>query len=423
MPDYLPIPRFPLPSDLTPDGTMCVRVTIPNDPQYLGTLVGLIDLLKWSRNFARDPSGTGAAIVSRTWQSALESQPIEVEGCVDFRINPDTCLLEVNCSDDPDNPDWQPVKTTAFDPTRDTPTDPPYPDPPPSGQSNECLAAANTTSYLKWGIGNFVDALLASGIFGVLIQVIYTAIITVTEVYTQSFYSRLTTVLGQLDVGTIEADYDAFDWQVLQDILVCHYQPNGSMTELGWENAHIEFEEQFDDTENQIWLLIILWWDIFGTVGATNAALWGGITEAECALCGITEYCIDFTETDGGFSIRDAGEGLYELGTGWKNDLYQRVVIERTIAQCNVRTITVTYSASGGASGFQQVGLILEDDSVTTAFGTPSPEIGVHIVKSVDFGGGDLRAADLLQLNIWLSDVMVIESVCIGIDGDTNPFD
>jgi len=98
MTDYLPIPRFPLPDDWSPEGYMCARVIIPNDPQYLETLTGLIDALRQSRTFARDETKTGAATVARTWDRALNQAPILAsEDCLMFllRQSPtDPCQME-----------------------------------------------------------------------------------------------------------------------------------------------------------------------------------------------------------------------------------------------------------------------------------------------------------------------------------------
>lgn len=93
--DYLKIARFPLPDDWEVSDTQCVIVRIPNDQQYLSQFIGLVDQLKWSRNFARDDTQTGAAIVSRTWQAALESEPVTVGCGIILRQNPaNVCQLQ-----------------------------------------------------------------------------------------------------------------------------------------------------------------------------------------------------------------------------------------------------------------------------------------------------------------------------------------
>lgn len=74
-------PRFGLPENWTVEGVVCVVFTIPADQEYFGMIIGLVDALKWSKSFARDPTETGAAIVSRTWQAALESEPARLLEC------------------------------------------------------------------------------------------------------------------------------------------------------------------------------------------------------------------------------------------------------------------------------------------------------------------------------------------------------
>lgn len=73
--------RFQLPANWEPVGTVCIVFTVPNDPQYVGQIIGLVDALKFSKNFGRDPTRTGAATVSRTWQAALESEPVRIVTC------------------------------------------------------------------------------------------------------------------------------------------------------------------------------------------------------------------------------------------------------------------------------------------------------------------------------------------------------
>jgi len=82
MPDKpFPIGRIELPDDWEPDGIICARVPIPDDPQYFSMLIGLVDQLRNSAIFARDPTRTGAATVSRTWERALNSMPIIIINC------------------------------------------------------------------------------------------------------------------------------------------------------------------------------------------------------------------------------------------------------------------------------------------------------------------------------------------------------
>lgn len=374
MPDYLPIPRFPLPDDLTPVGTMCVRVTIPNDQQYLGTLIGLIDLLKWSRNFARDASGTGAATVSRTWQSALESAPIEIEGCdmPEFRINEDTCLLEVECGDG----NWRPVFTPDYDPANDAPLDPQYPDPPPAGETNECLAAANVSAYFEYGVGNMVAVLAEGGVVGTIASMLWqllSVVVSITQ--SQLWVFVLQVDWGGFNPATIQASFDAFDWDDFKNLIVCYFQDNGAMNPVDHISALNEMEEQ----TGEIWRLIRLVWSLAGAVGITLLTKWGGIESADCDSCIECEWThlFDFTTGDHDWEVQEvfAGNAGILTGGGWVSDdlqqpagnYYRGVWIKRAFTETVIRRIKVVFdytygvttSPTSGANGISGDGVSL----------------------------------------------------------------
>lgn len=88
----IPVARFPLPDDWSPAGVVCAIVPIPNNPQYLETLVATVGLLSFSAQFARDDTKSGAAQVARTWRAALLTRPIIMLACED---------VDMNCCDDP----------------------------------------------------------------------------------------------------------------------------------------------------------------------------------------------------------------------------------------------------------------------------------------------------------------------------------
>lgn len=73
---YFQIPRLSIPDNIAPDDTWCVQVNIPGDTAYIEQLGSVLKLLTYSANFARDEEHN-AAQVSRLWQAALESRPIE----------------------------------------------------------------------------------------------------------------------------------------------------------------------------------------------------------------------------------------------------------------------------------------------------------------------------------------------------------
>lgn len=320
MPDFFQTPRFQLPDDWSPDGTACVVFRVPNDQQYFSQIIGLVDALKWSRNFARDETNTGAATVSRTWQAALESEPVIFQGCdmPEFRINPETCLLEVDCSGEGD---WQPVWTPAFNPSMDAPVDPPYPDPPPEGQDNRCLAAANTTAMLQNGATNFANLLDIDSFLGAIVGILYTFLSSVVTVTLSQLWLGLGVAYGAFDAETILDDLAAFDWDVLECLLYAYYQDDGTMTALDWATVLDIMQDYVTDTGDQIWLFIAMIWGLMGTVGAAYATRWAGIEEADCSECGEHIYTWSFEGDDAlpydtfqsHLSTREAHDGTHSI--------------------------------------------------------------------------------------------------------------
>lgn len=94
MTDFFQTPRIELPDDWQPEGVVCLSVPVPDDPQYFAMVVGLLDQLRWSKTFARDPTKAGAATVARTWAAALNTRPIvsfdceELDMSFDLRTKP-----------------------------------------------------------------------------------------------------------------------------------------------------------------------------------------------------------------------------------------------------------------------------------------------------------------------------------------------
>lgn len=346
----IPRARFDLPQNWTPAGTVCVKIPCPDDPQYITMLMGLVTELTWSYNFQRDDTTQGAATVSRTWLAALNSTPMVVEGCEDmpaFRINPETCLLEVDCGGD----NWKPVYTPDYDPTQDAPVPPPpYPDPPPEGTTNECIAASNATEFMKSGTHQFALLLDNDHALGLIAGLLYTLLSQLVSVLQANIYlSVLSIDWGSFDYETILQDYEVFDWDDLKCMLLKYYADNGEMTIA----KHIEALADMDNQAGQIWRLIRLVWSLMGSVGATYASLWAGITvEADCAACA-WEHTFDFAlGAQGWESIVSGGRTQAQLeAQGWTYDLsgidgngnhYYNVAIQRAVAPAtSINRITV----------------------------------------------------------------------------------
>lgn len=229
----LPVARFPLPENWTPEGTICATFVIPDDPEYLATITGLVDELKWSKSFARDETGTGAATVARTWQAALESQPVFTQGCdmPDFRLN-ESCLLEVNCGTD-DEPNWQPVFTTEHP---DGGAEAPYP--PDTTEYTEdtarCISAANVVAQLKYGTETLAsDAAIVGGIAIAIIDLLGAFLFFVPG----GVLVTIAIAIINLAVGHVASDFSddlpGINWTTVRDELACIMARDGRLTEAG----------------------------------------------------------------------------------------------------------------------------------------------------------------------------------------------
>lgn len=88
-----PKPRYPLPEVLEPESDWCVMLKVPAHLDYLTTLITQLRYLTFSNQFERDDTATGAATVSRRWDTALFSEPITIVDCegdmaFDMRVKP-----------------------------------------------------------------------------------------------------------------------------------------------------------------------------------------------------------------------------------------------------------------------------------------------------------------------------------------------
>jgi len=289
-----------LPDNPAPVGYYCMHVYIPREVMYLRNFMGALDFFgKW---LAYEETGAGnAKIAADTWKVAneLTRAAYALSECdmPDFQINPTTCLLEVNCSTDPENPDWQPVFTPAYDPTEDAPPPELYPDPPPPGETNECLAAENVTAFMQNGIGNMVGNIAAGGGLGVLAGLIVNFVAVVVSALQANLWFMLLSVdWSQFNPATIQASYDAFNWDDFKNLIVCYFNPNGGMGAA----SHLEALAEMQAQTGEVWVLIRLIWSLIGHVGVGMAARWGDITAGNCATCGFEHL---FTFADDGLFL------------------------------------------------------------------------------------------------------------------------
>lgn len=363
MPDYLRVPRIELPADWIPEGTVCALVPIPDDPEFLAQLVGLIDQLRQSRNFARDATKTGAATVSRTWDRALASRPIVTVDCegamavFDVRQNDeDPCILEksddggetwipfadltlcpplLSVSSDGTKilywcptcgpggtPGWREVPNPDedYNPAYDDPQTPAPEDWVEAGSDPCCVYAANLTEAIK-SIMERVDFGLETG---VLAQTVYATAMNIYLTVNRLMAKRISQILQQIvlntldDYATFNADYEAFDWQEMTDLFCCFFEDDGTVTEAGFNNALSVISSQ----SSPVWDLTKIILTEVGPVGISNASTFAGITAGDCEPdCDpALSECWFFRDDDYDF-VAVPGKGTWSSATYWKGQL------------------------------------------------------------------------------------------------------
>lgn len=419
------IEGYKIPEPIDPESLICFKVYIPDDQLYRAAFWQSFRHLTtwgaWERNEAK----TGKDVAD-VWKAAYDLSRIAYEageGCegmsdVEFRV--EDCVLQFY---DPCTETWKPVKPEGadpdYDPLVDDPVEVPFPEPDPDPESGtQCLAAANAAAGLKEIIDRLDVAYFEGSIVAWLeVTIVLWALQLVKWI--SALIANVTQATATYTYEEFHSDYLAFDWDELRDELICFYDENGVMSESNW----LELGTRLSVLEptSLIWLFIKLIVAGVGAVGMTNGANKGIVLSADCAPCGGWEYCWDFSEGNGGWAEREAGEGSYSAGA-WRNNLYQRIVIEKTIPETDIYYFEIEYSSSGAWSGFRQVKTSLLLGETGAADPPHVVDEGDNVVSFYSYGISDQRTGDKLQLNLWLSDVMAIHRFCIRGYGE-NPFD
>jgi hypothetical protein len=313
-PNTIPVGRINLPNDLSPEGVVCVSFPCPDDPQYIAMIIGLVDVLKWSATYQRDATGNGAALVSRVWDKALATQPVEVGECggeVSYLLRDDPndpCKVEQST-------DGGVTWTHAFDKGCEE-----------SGQPTPTEPAAE-------GAGNFVNNVIHR-------PLVYLHDNEPTQAEFEAWYCDwIETIAG----STVESCLDNAgslweDWQAYSPTEKDHWADPCT-----WYGEFQEIQSCFDDAGVMDWLncasQTVLDWLEFASVNlmrslTATASVFTG-TQAQNASdhagtgggagfgdgCGTSELgCNDLKLSTGGF-VRNGSYGIWQEGVGWKAEL------------------------------------------------------------------------------------------------------
>lgn len=342
--------RFPLPDNWNVTDFICAIVPVPNDAQYISMLRGLLDSLTWQRSFTLHPTENAAYQVSKTWQACLASRELQFTLCGGAAVlrMAAGCKLEVQDCTDPNV--WHPVVTSqppgsgGYDPRFDDQPSVPYVTP-PVGQDGACLAAANATEAIKQAADDISNTLNTGGAIpllrSALLELFHVFLSIVIDVITMG---ALQQVLVQLNPATVRADFLAFVWQDLTDLLVCYYEPDGTMTSARYYQL-LDALAAAIIGGNQMWAIAHFFVLAAGPKGMQRAATYAGILAATCGPCGEWEHTLNFTTGANLFTFYEYCAG-YPAGEMNANGINQKYTLEpNCVDNFNILTAVRLFNA------------------------------------------------------------------------------
>lgn len=409
--DYVPVARIELPDDWTPEGQVCMLIPVPDDPQFISMLVGHIDQLKYSASFARDGTKTGASIVARRWQEALDSQPLITVNCEGeitmFNVRQNTtdpCILEKstdggatwvewadltlcppnvvlssdgtkilwlcpNCGPG-GTPEWVPVPMPGvedYDPAFDDPQTPVEEGWVEPGNDPACVYAANLVEAFK-SIYERLDFALQTGTLSTVVYIEAMLQVVAKRMLTKKAKEILDLLAGTSVFSYAEwnADYTATDWQEMIDKLACFYQEDGTVSRATFDTELA----CLDDMTGPIWTVTKAIIALVGTNGLNNAADFAGIHEATCDpdCCECDECIMTFdaggcaytlirgTLQAGGVSGNCIRSEFWDSGASGSARYQQRIIIRIPIEEYRVCSIHMWVKGVNAGSGATAIG-------------------------------------------------------------------
>lgn len=221
---------------------------------------------------------------------------------------------------------WSPYPSGAND-VRFNPAPPPWPSGSvPSGQTAQCLSAANNEAALKNCIDGLINVINAGGVVLSAMGVIESAVSLFLPI---SFVPDLLSFLASAALlaggALLTAAFTSDVYKTYKCILDRHAEADGSFTKADWQSV-------VDDTQSQLTSgslerdIIWDWLQINGSVGLTRMGKPPGVTSADCSDCGWEhiflftdhEYATDWhAEPASGFTPSSAA--TYASGNGWES--------------------------------------------------------------------------------------------------------
>jgi hypothetical protein len=311
---------YSFPDPIDPGDSICFKVYVPKDTLYVAAFWRAYQYFGQWVAWRKDDAHT-AKDVAAVWLPLIERSRTEFlagGGCLpEFRLNPDTCLLEVQCNDD-----WQPVFTTEH-PQGGAPRIYPPGTTEYDNNTARCIAAANITAQLMYAVNKLVAewATIAEGVTATLV------ILALLVFFAPPFALLLIGIFifGLAEAFTIEeaeAGRDAIVWTDFRDQLACFIERDGTVTETDRQAIMTYMETLYSG--NPAWNIAKI---IVQHTTADGLTLDGQIPQNDiaiddCVPCAwIADVPLDLT--GGIFTIQDEcsqPDGHFQSGVGILSD-------------------------------------------------------------------------------------------------------
>lgn len=354
--------QYLTPPDI-PDDIYCRVLRIPNSPQWVGTLTGVLYPLCFPSAWSDEDGGISPEAAAARFTQIFNdmfagSGECEDMACCPLRINPYNGRLQqsndggLTWFDVEDGP-WIDSLYPPFSAM-------PQPRPEFTEDDKLCAAAATAAYVLRNLYTQTGDTLLnvvaatdweyASALGSMLSGFL----LMIGAVATQP-YVAIATLLGIVGVRQQYVDYplDDDDEERLTCILLEYatLHPSGAVT---FDFNGVWGAIDLDSPKNGLvrFLLTMIGPDALNYAGAIDAGLTVDCSPCTAGWC----YEFDFTVNDGGWTLSPGGAGNYVVGIGWQAEYqvagtngYRLINIERTVSpNMTVTQIEVEFTYSAG---------------------------------------------------------------------------
>jgi len=281
-------PPWKIPDVIDPPNRRCIKIEVPDDPQHIqilwGVLRGLSDWQRWEQ----EPSHK-ATLVAQVWRKVVYAIDWSIMSCCPEVTNSyydENGILQVSYDG---GLTYEPAPS---DPRFSAPLAPPLTS--TEGDTRRCEAANNVVGYMKSTADQLIaDALLwgeISGMIGAIIAIIFVLL----EIGSGGALTPLLLALSAALLGTGQAAFDAAMTTDVYDsllcIVYCHTPDNGSYTAANWQQIKAEIAAQITGIAEKFLYDTV---NAMGLAGMTNASRTGLSYGGDCDSCVCSNLCAD----------------------------------------------------------------------------------------------------------------------------------